>query len=130
MRRPSTAAVDYATTTGSSLQFHNLCALLKVTNGKNVSVNINISSNFEPLAGTFKLNTSTGELICTSQKQDLCVNSVPNGKTIYIAIAPGTYKKFWAGWEIEGVNYVEKSKSNVTFEAGKIYDLGNTSDWN
>jgi hypothetical protein len=54
---------------------------------------------------------------------------VPSGKTIYIAIAPGKKTGFTAAW-FDGENFKYKEKmSDVTFEAGKIYNLGNTSAW-
>jgi len=47
----------------------------------------------------------------------------------YIAIAPGTKTNFTANWFGGGSGYAVKNKSSVTFEAGKIYDLGKTSEW-
>lgn len=79
-------------------------------------------------SNTFSLDTTDGSL--SGGNQDYVdVHNVPNGKTIYIAIAPGTYSDFAASWQIE-FNYGEITKSSsFTFEAGKIYDLGNTSSW-
>ena len=59
------------------------------------------------------------------------VQHVPNNTTIYIAIASGTVEKLYANWyNTSTINYGEKKKSTpVTFEAGKIYNLGKTSDW-
>ena len=125
------APIAYATTTGTSLQFHNACALLKITNGREEAYAIGVKSD-EALTGTFSLDTSNGTLtlsgtITSSDKQST-VLEVPSGKTIYIAIAPGTKTNFKAVWSDGGSGY-KKSKSSVTFEAGKIYDLGNTSEW-
>ena len=93
-----------------------------------------ISAN-EPLAGTFSLDTSTGTLTPTSGSTTVTVgnpsdiysgiNSDFNGKTVYVAIAPGTYTGF--NLHIYNEDDEEKSKTkggSVTFEAGKIYDLG------
>ena len=123
------AAIAYATNTGSSLPFHNACALLKVTNntGEDASIEISKSSG-EGIAGTFDLNTSTGALTCTSQYSEVNVYGVPDGKTIYIAVAPGTYEDFSASADL-GMGIKRKEKSSVTFVKGKIYDLGNTNDW-
>lgn len=120
------APIAYATTTGTSLQFQNACALLKITNDRGEATKIDVFCN-EVLAGTFSLNTSSGALsggdFALAQ-----VMSVPSGKTIYIAIAPGTKTNFVARWRGNS-GKASKEKSSFTFEAGKIYDLGNTSDW-
>ncbi len=123
------APIAYATTTtGTSLQFHNACALLKVTNntGEVVDIMINKSSG-EGITGMFDLDTSTGALTCTSSYSGVNVYGVPNSKTIYIAVAPGTYGDFSASAMMSSLK--RKEKSSVTFVKGKIYDLGNVSDW-
>ena len=123
-----TAPIAYATTTGTSLQFRNACALLKITNDRGVAAMIRVGCN-EALAGTFSLNTSSGALSGSDGTSPLVrVMSVPSGKTIYIAIAPGEKTDFIAVWNRGGTNAV-KNKSSFTFEAGKIYNLGNTSEW-
>ena len=129
------APIAYATTTGSSLTFQNACAILKVTFPfANFFGRFTISAN-EPLAGTFSLDTSTGTLTPTSGSTTVTVGNPSNissgistygsGKTVYVAIAPGTYTGFnlhiYNEWDEEK----SKTKStSVTFEAGKIYDLG------
>ena len=126
------AAIAYATTTGSSLQFQNACALLKVTNntGEVADIMIKKGSSGEGFAGTFNLNTSTGVLTCTSSYSGVDVFGVPNSKTIYIAVAPGTYGDFRASAILNtSMDMKRKEKSSVTFEKGKIYNLGNVSDW-
>jgi len=121
------APIAYATTTGTSLQFKNACALLKITNDRGVAAFIRVGCN-EALAGTFSLNTSSGALSGTNTSPLARVVNVPSGKTIYIAIAPGEKTDFMASWN-RGGSYAMKEKASVTFEAGKIYDLGNTSAW-
>ena len=123
------APIAYATTTGTNLQFHNACALLKINNDRGNAMNIEVGCD-EALTGTFSLDTSSGALLSgTNTKIFAMVGSVSSGKTIYIAIAPGEKNNFRAVWDgMDG--RVEKRKySAVTFEAGKIYDLGNTSAW-
>ena len=128
------APIAYATTTGSSLTFHNACAILKVTiTGAGSYAIFTISAN-EPLAGTFSLDTSTGTLTPTSGSTTVAVGTDfyptkcfdSNGdKTAYIAIAPGTYTNFTLYLTNEDDGHNSKTKSgSVTFEAGKIYDLG------
>ena len=128
------APIAYATTEGSSLTFHNVCAILKVTiTGYGTLAIFTISAN-EPLAGTFSLDTSTGTLTPTSGSTTVTVgtgiyahsfNTDGGNKTAYIAIAPGTYTNFklYLYNEDEDDKTITKSGS-VTFEAGKIYDLG------
>ena len=129
------APIAYATTTGSSLTFHNACAILKVTiTGSGTWAIFTISAN-EPLAGTFSLDTSTGTLTPTSGSTTVavgtdfsytnCFETQGGNKTAYIAIAPGTYTNFTLYLTNEDGGHNSKTKSgSVTFEAGKIYDLG------
>ena len=129
------APIAYATTTGSSLTFHNACAILKVTFPNAWTFGCFTISANEPLAGTFSLDTSTGTLTPTSGSTTVTVgnpsniysgiNTEYNGKTVYVAIAPGTYTGF--NLHIYNEYDYDKSKTksgSVTFEAGKIYDLG------
>ena len=128
------APIAYSTTTGSSRTFHNACAILKVTFiNAGVYGRFTISAN-EPLAGTFSLDTSTGTLTPTPGSTTVTVGNpsdISSGictdfseKTVYVAIAPGTY----TGFNLHIYSqFGEKSKTksgSVTFEAGKIYDLG------
>ena len=108
------APIAYATTTGTSLQFHNACALLKITNNKGDAMIIQVECD-EALTGKFSP----------------AVMQVPADKTIYIAIAPGEKNNFTVNWDDGNGDHARKRKqSAVTFEKGKIYDLGNTSAWN
>lgn len=128
----SSAPIAYATTTDASLTFHNLCAILKIKLGGGFFGGVQISAN-QSLAGTFSLNTSTGALTATSGSTTVTAGSWSDNskfigfyeKYIYIAIAPGTYTNFkvYVQEEGEGLKQ-EKTKSSVTFAAGKIYDLG------
>ena len=127
------APIAYATTTGSSLTFHNACAILKVTITGNGSYAIFTISANEPLAGTFSLDTSTGTLTPTYGSTTVAVGTgnydksfdTEGNKTAYIAIAPGTYTNFTLYLTNEDGDHKSKTKSgSVTFEAGKIYDLG------
>ncbi len=123
------APIAYATTTGTSLQFHNACALLKITNNRGEAQSIEVRCD-DALTGTFSLNTSSGALSGTNTYKYATVMNVPADKTIYIAIAPGEKNFFDVRWRGMDNSEAEKMKmSPVTFEAGKIYDLGNTSAW-
>ena len=128
------APIAYATTTGSSLTFHNACAILKVTFPEAGTYGRFTISAIEPLAGTFSLDTSTGTLTPTSGSTTVTVGNPSDiysgictdhsGKTVYVAIAPGTYTGFNLHIYNEDGDDKSKTKSSVTFEAGKIYDLG------
>ena len=132
------APVAYATTTGSSLQFRNLCAILKIkvvgSSDYGYAGKITISAD-QALAGTFSLDTSTGTLTATEGS-----TTVDTGDTwdaghwvyfennyCYFAIAPGTYSNFKVHTDIWGDPKEDKTKASVTFEKGKIYDLGEFS---
>jgi hypothetical protein len=129
------APIAYATTTGSSLTFHNACAILKVTFPETAMYGrFTISAN-EPLAGTFSLDTSTGKLTPTSGSTTVTVGNPSNiysgictdqnGKTVYVAIAPGTYTNFKLHlYNEDGDDKPITKSTSVTFEAGKIYYLG------
>ena len=137
------APVAYATTTNGDLQFHNACAILKVTigGGYDTNVTLTISAN-QPLAGTFSLDTSTGTLTATAGSNTVSVGNYDYGygydhcinqdeytdKTIYVAIAPGTYTGFNLNLcNVGGGNITVKKSGGATFAAGKIYDLGTHS---
>ena len=131
------APIAYASTTGTSFTFSNLCALLKVTNDRAYAVNIFIQdySHNAIMTGDFDCDISTGTL--TENGDDGSVSAswvlaadVPEGKTVYLAIAPCTVGHLVAEWLYGVSNGGSKTKTTVTkFLAGKIYDLGNTSEW-
>ena len=123
------APLAYATTTGTSFTFHNLCALLKVTNDKADAVGIFIQDldDTAGMTGSFNCDISTGTL--TGGNPGVGVQGVPAGETVYIAIAPCTVGNLMAVWYDDDYNDRCKTKASVTFEAGKIYNLGNTNSW-
>lgn len=139
------APIAYSTTTDGNLTFHNACALLKVTHNAGGVVRILVTAKSTnppysntnpyngPLSGVYDLNTSNGTFSKESiedTETGVEVKGVPNGKTIYIAIVPGTKEVFSAWCDPNNSDQLRtRSKDNVTFEAGKIYDLGNTSSW-
>ena len=127
------APIAYATTTDGNLQFHNLCAILKIDFPDcGGYFNLTIDAN-EPLAGTFSLDTTTGELTPTAGSTSVTVagGSDPwdpqiacyGARHVYVAIAPGTYTSFHV--VAQEMEFKEgKRKASVTFEAGKIYSMG------
>ena len=126
------APIAYATTTGTSFTFHNLCALLKVTNDKNHEVAIYIIDDEDKayMTGDFNYIIVSGKLTERDYNQHfVTVDGVPAGKTVYLAIAPCTVNHLVARWVGGTVNGRKQKDTSTTFEAGKIYDLGNVSDW-
>ena len=123
------APLAYATTTGTNLEFKNLCALLKVTNDKTDAVDITIADldMTTQMTGIFEYDISTGTLTGGGYTA-VAVQGVPAGKTVYLAIAPCTVGNLMAVCFGSGAPGC-KTKASVPFEAGKIYNLGNTSDW-
>ena len=124
----SKAPVAYTVTEDAVLHFHNLCAILKLRIIDDIiwldGPNLTISAN-EPLAGTFSLDTSTGQLTATAGSTSVKVNQLWIHDYVYIAIAPGTYTNFNVYCTDSWANYDSNEKTtSVTFEAGKIYDLG------
>ena len=125
------APTAWAETTGSSLQFHNLCAILKIRPYWGGDGWITISAD-QNLAGTFSLDTSTGTLTATAGSKTVTIGSSSDyekwvmgfGSYLYIAIAPGSYTNFKVRTDEDYGGGAEKTKASVTFEAGKIYDLG------
>lgn len=124
------APIAYATTTDGNLQFHNLCAILKFDFPDcGGYFTLTIDAN-EPLAGTFSLDTTTGELTATAGSKSVTVgDSYRNEITcygkrhVYVAIAPGTY----TGFHVVAQEMDSKEghrKASATFEAGKIYSMG------
>ena len=128
------APIAFATTTGTSLQFKNLCAILKVDFPNNGDAyKLTVDAN-EPLAGTFSLNTSTGTLTPTAGSTSVTVGgsdpwdpqiSCYGARHAYVAIAPGTYTSFHVVAKEAMGEFIEgKRKASATFEAGKIYSMG------
>lgn len=114
----------------SSLQFHNLCALVKFTIAEGADVT-GIESfslqgaNGEGLAGDLSYSITDDALTVTSaQKEVKLTGTFEAGKTYYFVVAPG---------ELEGLNfcytkggnvYCKSTTNKVTLEAGKITNLG------
>ena len=125
------APIAFATTTGSSLTFHNACALLKIYNdsGDNNTIFILETSGEGTLAGKYALDTTTGIMSVQAGQEsyEVMAVNVPNNTMVYIAIAPGTIG-YLSVTEFNHGGHKEK-ETPFTFEAGKIYYLGMTSSW-
>lgn len=125
------APVAWAETTSTSLQFHNLCAILKIKISGGWYGKVTVSAD-ENLAGKFNYDTSTGTYNITDGINKVTagdgMNTVrANNNTLYIAIAPGEYHNFTvsADQTTGGSAHKEKTKTtSFTFVKGMIYDLG------
>lgn len=129
------APLAYAVTEGENLQFHNLCAILKIRATGGWAGYFRILAFGGDLAGTFDLYTPTGELISSNSevititagsRGDYSHSILASDRVLYICIAPGEYYDFTvcASYYYSNNPFIQKTKSDVTFEAGKIYDLG------
>ena len=109
-----------------------ICIVFIIYNIYCIFCRITISAD-QDLAGTFSLDTSTGTLTATAGSKSVTIGSSSDymklvmgfGSYLYIAIAPGSYTNFKVRTETDmpPMNQ-EKTKASVTFEAGKIYNLG------
>lgn len=128
----STFAVAVADA-GEALQFKSICAILKVKliPGRwgcgDVTVKVQAD---EDMADRFDYNTATGTITCDktginyNYVQAQQVNVEGGSRTLYLKILPGTYTNF--NLSVTGMmdTFANKTKTSVTFEAGKVYDLG------
>lgn len=114
---------------GHALQFKCICAILKVTLNhaadKNVTVKVQAREN---MAAFFNYNTADGtyQIVGEETKFVQTMNPVRvNGtRTLYLKVLPGNYTNFNLLVEGNETTFANKTKDNVTFEAGKVYDLG------
>lgn len=122
------APLAYAVATPEhTLYFHNLCAILKITIPEiNDNVTITVGAD-EPLSGACTITDGILSVNTTGGSNTVKVGDdekkVKGGCDVYVAIAPGTYSKFYVSAE-NGINTTRRSKTSATFEANKIYDLG------
>lgn len=118
---------------GEALSFKNICAVLKVridpskspmsmlTNG---TVKVQATEN---MCGTFDYDTTTGTISNISDGNNYVQVTTILGlaaRNVYISIIPGTYSNFKLTVSEDMCTPITKTKSSVTFEAGKVYDLG------
>lgn len=121
---------------GQALQFKSICAILKVKlipsgrlGGRNTTVKVQAD---EDMADIFDYDTATGAI--TRQNNGANSNYVQaeqvyvkgGSRTLYLKILPGTYTNF--NLSVTGPmtmsTFADRTKTSVTFEAGKVYDLG------
>ena len=128
----STFAVAVADA-GEALRFKSICAILKVKlipgswGCDNTTVKVQAD---EDMADIFDYDTATGAITRQNNGVDYNyvqaqqVNVEGGSRTLYLKIFPGTYTNF--NLSVKGMmsTFANKTKASVTFEAGKVYDLG------
>ena len=114
----------------SSLQFHNLCALVKFTIAEGADVT-GIESfslqgaNGEGLAGDLSYSITNGTLTVTSAQEEVKLSGTfEAGKTYYFVVAPGKLEELNFCYTKDGNVYCKSTTNEVTLEAGKITNLG------
>ena len=115
---------------GNTLQFHNLCALVKFTIAEGADVT-GIESfslqgaNGEGLAGDLSYSITDDALTVTSaQKEVKLTGTFEAGKTYYFVVAPGELEELNFCYTKGGNVYCKSTTNTVTLEAGKITNLG------
>lgn len=131
------STITYASTTGTTLHFSNLCALLKIKISKDAlsapvadSIVVTVNSDAR-MTGTVSVNTASPALsvsgACAPRVK--LAGEIIKDSTYYISIIPGTYSTVTvtAYQNRYGAAHVIASKhksTSSTFGKGKIYDLG------
>lgn len=118
---------------GEALQFECICAILKVTLNPGSmgcdETTVQVSAN-EDLADQFDYDTATGTI---TRKTTGNYNSVQTmypvrvkegTRTLYLIVLPGNYNNFRLLVEGNETTFANKTKDNVTFVPGHVYDLG------
>lgn len=128
----STFAVAVADA-GEALRFKSICAILKVKlipgswGCSNTTVKVQAD---EDMADMFDYNTEDGTITCDNNGvnynfvQAQQVNVEGGSRTLYLKILPGTFTNFNLLVKGNHDTFANKTKASVTFEAGKVYDLG------
>lgn len=116
-----------------ALRFKSICAILKVKlipgswGCSNTTVKVQAD---EDMADMFDYDTATGTITCDKNGvnynfvQAQQVNVEGGSRTLYLKILPGTYTNFNLLVKGNMDTFANKTKASVTFEAGKVYDLG------
>ena len=121
------AHIAVAYTNTKEFVFKNVVALLKISVLGTGVENLSVSGSGDKIVGNFTYNPATGEVTTNdgigyyNPSKVTLSGTFTDGKDYYIAVLPGTYSGF--ALSVNGIT-VNKKSSDVTFESGKIYDLG------
>lgn len=127
------AHIAVASSTTTSLSFHNAVAYVKFTVPAGMDDLTSVSfkgNNSEKVAGACAVNTSTYALTATGSETATLSGTFTEGSTYYLAVAPQAYS---AGYTVTitrtGGTYEMVSKAtSITFERSAARDIGNLWD--
>lgn len=114
-----TATLCFARVQSENVTFQNLTALIKFTVAADEVYNVKVVATGANLAGT---STFDGTTLVASEAAAQLKGRMLNGKTFYLAVAPGTFNTLTVF--VNGIEVTAKGRQNKTLVAGKIYDLG------
>ena len=115
-----TATICYGTGASANVTFKNLTALLKFTIDADEVYNVRVYATWGSKFGGSC--TFDGTALTASTNQVQLKGVMRKGKTFYMAVAPGTYETLDVYVNSEKLS--DKTRTNKTLEAGKIYDMG------
>ena len=127
------AHIAVASSTTTSLSFHNAVAYVKFTVPAGMDDLTSVSfkgNNSEKVAGACSVNTSTYALTATGSETATLSGTFTEGSTYYLAVAPQAYS---AGYTVTitrtGGTYEMVSKAtSITFERSAARDIGELWD--
>ena len=113
------AALCYGKGQSANVSFQNLTALIKFTVAADEVYNVKVWATGPRIAGAC---TFDGTALTASTMKVELKGVMRNGKTFYMAVAPGTYEGL--NVFVNGLPVNDLNRTNKTLEAGKIYDMG------
>ncbi|MBR5924393.1 MAG: hypothetical protein IKZ60_02940 [Bacteroidales bacterium] len=127
------AHIAVASSTTTSLSFHNAVAYVKFTVPAGMDDLTSVSfkgNNSEKVAGACSVNTSTYALTATGSETATLSGTFTEGSTYYLAVAPQDYS---AGYTVtitrtSGTYEMVSKATSITFERSAARDLGNLWD--
>ena len=127
------ANIAVASSTTTSLSFHNAVAYVKFTvpAGMDDLTSVSFKGNSgEKVAGACSVNTGTYALTATGSETATLSGTFTEGTTYYLAVAPQAYS---AGYTVtitrtSGTYEMVSKATSITFERTKARDIGNLWD--
>ena len=127
------AHIAVASSTTTSLSFHNAVAYVKFTVPAGMDDLTSVSfkgNNSEKVAGACSVNTGTYALTATGSETATLSGTFTEGTTYYLAVAPQAYS---AGYTVtitrtSGTYEMVSKATSITFERSAARDLGNLWD--
>ena len=114
------AALCFGRGQSANVAFENLTSLLKFTIDADEVYTVRVYATWgSKFAGAC---TFDGTALTASVNQVVLKGPMRKGKTFYMAVAPGTYETLDVYVNNEKLS--DKTRTNKTLEAGKIYDMG------